>query len=1024
MIGAPSPPPPGTKAKELWQGIRERAAVLGAFEPLELIKTVEEGGGSDSESDRLEALSALSSECSEVLDAPAGQWRLDPDSRRSILQDLDESGRLVGLAKSLAGKAADDFGDYLLQAILGNAEIPKLGAIEQLGALRSAVQFAAPLSSETPPLAAVETAVTRTESQDAIQFLLPGKLWGRDEQIAKMEAFAESGGAAQSERASPWRALVISGVGGSGKSAILAELARRSRRDGWDGMPIIWLDFDRVSLASADSTTLMLEFVRQLTPHREELASQLSKFREEFRGLSAGTEAMNFSQSGSRASGMWSLWKGLLQGALPIEQPVVLILDTYEEILLRSDGRDDEIRRWLDDLAIEGELRNLLPVFSGRAFPKPWLDSLGERVADEIALGDLGPEAALRLLREDLKRSEQKPEEYPLAALVETFGGNPLMLKILSRYLAENGPETARDLLDEGEGGDFQKSLSKGFLYDRILKRLRVDDEGLRKLAHPGLTLRRVTPDIIQKVLAGPCGLGDIDTKHAKKLYEHLSRQVWLVDAHREAGAVHHRRDLRRLVLGLMSEDDRKASQAIHLAAARYYAERRDPALSEHDQAIEAAYHGLFVPDWPELPETAFRELAQALGSDVNDLPARWRAQLKLAGGKGLTSSELGALDEEHGARYVEQSERSYLKRASPSSKSDASASGAPAPTVAPPSFVSTEGEFAIGNFEAVAQHGERAVNEFASRVLMPGGESSYDPVALTSMALWRVGIAADPDQRQEIGMMLANEVEGRFYDLEWGAPFDRYSKQTLSLAQGTAAVFGLLRSGVPTSLNERLSSERWLRIDSVDGLRAFQFCRRLGDQGVSDFKIRIEHLRYLDMSFLDLILAAGAYEAGVEIEVSAGTQSTIHDLLDQARGSSGPVPLHQVQYIRAGHMDLMVRGHIASGTQAAALLRGITPELYPAIQALLEKGTDEPLRAFAAEASQVRTLWPAELQGSQLDLALRRDRARAIGTMIEIADRAALLERLLMTASRPESWDDWARRLQLALHEYFTAIS
>ena len=48
-------------------------------------------------------------------------------------------------------------------------------------------------------------------------------------------------------------------------------------------------------------------------------------------------------------------------------------------------------------------------------------------------------------------------------------------------------------------------------------------------MAHPGLVLRRVTPDLILKVLAQPCGIEVPDEETARELFDELAREVSLV---------------------------------------------------------------------------------------------------------------------------------------------------------------------------------------------------------------------------------------------------------------------------------------------------------------------------------------------------------------------------------------------------------------------------------------------------------------------------------------------------------------
>ena len=63
--------------------------------------------------------------------------------------------------------------------------------------------------------------------------------------------------------------------------------------------------------------------------------------------------------------------------------------------------------------------------------------------------------------------------------------------------------------------------MRQAVLYERFLGH--IADERVRELAHPGLVLRRVTPELVRSVLAGPCGLGAIDERQARQLPERLA---------------------------------------------------------------------------------------------------------------------------------------------------------------------------------------------------------------------------------------------------------------------------------------------------------------------------------------------------------------------------------------------------------------------------------------------------------------------------------------------------------------------
>jgi hypothetical protein len=104
-------------------------------------------------------------------------------------------------------------------------------------------------------------------------------------------------------------------------------------------------------------------------------------------------------------------------------------------------------------------------------------------------------------------------------------------------------------------------------LYQRLLHH--ITDPEVRKLAHPGLVLRRITPGIIRDVLAEPCGLEVEDAVAAQRLFERLRNQVSLV-APAEPGILRHRPDVRRMMLPLILEDKPEQARRIQERAVTF----------------------------------------------------------------------------------------------------------------------------------------------------------------------------------------------------------------------------------------------------------------------------------------------------------------------------------------------------------------------------------------------------------------------------------------------------------------------
>jgi hypothetical protein len=254
----------------------------------------------------------------------------------------------------------------------------------------------------------------------------------------------------------------------------------------------------------------------------------------------------------------------------------------------------------------------------------------------ELPLNEFDSEAAVGYLA-----SQGITDPQTAVALAAQVGGNPLSLKLA----AEDYQKEGLSGLSEVGGGlrlffAVDAAEIQGQLYRRILQH--IADLEVRALAHPGLVLRRVTAEVIRKVLSGPCGVAVPDKARADDLFEKLAREVSLVT--REGDVLTHRPDVRRVMLGQLRNDPEKRElvRAIHRAAVAYYKDFDDPAaraeeiyhrlsLGQKSDTIRARWDDrvgpLLASSLEELPPESRAFLATRLGVDV-DAEARQQALL------------------------------------------------------------------------------------------------------------------------------------------------------------------------------------------------------------------------------------------------------------------------------------------------------------------------------------------------------------------------------------------------------------
>ncbi|TDF59515.1 ATP-binding protein [Cupriavidus sp. L7L] len=868
--------------ERLAQVARSRIALLGAFDPRALFGSILGSDSTDLETMRA-VLRKLASDCAEIPDGEGFKWRMNPDARRMTLAQLRASGQLSEAAHLAAPEPSDAFGTYLVASILGQPVDLNRLSTEALDDFYTAVQFTAPLLSQAPSPDEIEMVLARRELVTALDIALPTRLFGRATELKRLERYAHRIQGQQDEPA-PQRPMRLTGIGGSGKSALLAAFTRKQINQGWGMLPIVWLDFDRAALASADVNVLLPEFSRQLALHCPELSGRLKRFRhslrETFTEFQEVSSTPNFEAAATFDSQIWSIWRSALGDALPIRRPVVLILDTFEEILLRGTSEMGYIYRWLQSLNEEGQLYGIRTILSGRAVSDEVDPTAADPNTDDIVLQDIPASQATRYLQRLLVDAGRDPASFPCRALVARYGGNPLLIKILARYLVESfDPSNATQLLQGGQD-ELDQRFSQGFLYRRLLKRLRSNDAELESVAQLGLVLRVVTPAVIEHVLSAPCQLPGMSAARAMTLFNELARHVWLVERTGTEFVVRHRRDLRRVMMKLMSPTEKDAAAQVHEGAVSYYRALRDPYLDRTQQAQEAQYHSLFTssPYYPSASEA--RSFLHMLGEDVQVVPIAIRAKLKFLANRGLVQEEVESLSDNDRIAYDSGQVRRAVGRGDASLGSAAVGRAKiwgelhavlPSPEIVAAGQVGVRGggghvdiesyvaaEFSRADVQTLAGALPTALDYFFSSLngepwawrshadssltldsvsslsnsmgeantngALQRGQRSPIEGDLTESFVWRVAMAAIAVHEQDKIDELVATVQVNWQAIDWDQPLNRASKFTISADMGVSLLFSLL-SCAPEGWRRTAPKHRSMprQVSTIEQLRGLQ---------------------------------------------------------------------------------------------------------------------------------------------------------------------------------------------------------
>lgn len=586
------------EAEWLVQPYVDAAAVLSAFQ-LSLLQPA----GKPHAGERMDALMELTNRCIVVGDPRADVWQLQESCRRVALRRLGSRSRMRAAREANPRPAVDPVQqafDKLIQA-KGVPAIEKLSLEELLG-MEQVVRWLDGVVAQLPSRDELASRIAREQQlapirkiaegfvdrkpnredlADYVGTLPPGQLWRGLRRGFKYVAY-------RMDQRPP---LHLHGPGGIGKSALLARFILDHTRpdDNPHPLPFVYLDFDRASLDPARPDTLLEESIRQLLIQFPAAELGLESLGDEAREQSARFDGVEISKSSAfdaHENLVRRFCRVLELIASSNDQPVLMVLDTLEEaeyqglsaMLVTWDLLADLLRR-VDRLRIVTAGRSALP---------------SELKREPVELLGLPLDAAVDLIIQRTGSDPNGPVSREDAqAIVGMVGTVPLSLALASQVVLNEGVIGLRYAVSRHRMfSKIKAEQQQGMLHRRILNHVRMHDLELWKVANPGLVVRRITVDIIEEVLAEPCGLALPDRHTANQLFHQLAREVGLMDPYREPGALWHLPAVRRIMLPDLLATLGELPQAIHAAAAGYY--RGKPGTIERAEEI---YHRLWLDE-------------------------------------------------------------------------------------------------------------------------------------------------------------------------------------------------------------------------------------------------------------------------------------------------------------------------------------------------------------------------------------------------------------------------------------------
>lgn len=519
-------------------------------------------------------VAALHADCVAIRRSEETVWALREPQRLAALQRLLVDGRIEAVIAANPHELARPENALFVQVLRGAPPDPRKVDGELLSAYREMARLVGGLDNFNvrPDIDAIDRTLARERLLRPLRLLTDGFV-GRDEEL---RALREHVGVLPRRSLARWlgltrpprrSALVLYGVGGVGKSALIArfvlEHLEADRRD----LHFAWLDLERYELSDARPESLIAEIAAQVLAfepkpdHQPRNVTTVAALREAIAARRGDT--------------------------------LLVVLDTLEMVL----STPSLVARLHDLLtAVQEDIPGLRVVAASRVPVEHTLVGAGPDRTVKLSGLDR-PSAVARLMQSGVSstRAEQ---------VIERIGTSPLSLT-LAIHLLRSRPDA-----DIVPTDPFWRQLDdeelQGFLYTRILDR--IADEQVRKVAHPGMVLRRLDADVLLHILNEPCQLGLRSEEDARGMLARVADEVSLVE--RDGGELRYRSDLRIAGVRLLQRNRPEAVFRIHEAAVRWYRELPGPQAR-----AEEIWHLLSLGRLDEARERAQGEMP-SFGAD------------------------------------------------------------------------------------------------------------------------------------------------------------------------------------------------------------------------------------------------------------------------------------------------------------------------------------------------------------------------------------------------------------------------
>lgn len=614
-----------------------KAAFSGKLTPNSIISN-------ENELDKGAILNALLPYCNIETTQSTVLWILKADKRKAILTDFFMRSKSIA-ELDIQLPNTDDFGHLLRKIVLqsDNCKVEEMNR-NQLIVLSSVLESIDTLTIPKPDINEVKNLLDLKSFFDNYHHLTESFV-GRENELGKIKTFIKK------PNEWSWNTLVIKGVGGVGKSTLLAKTCIEIFEEKL--ATLILIDFDRPGMNSEDTAWLLDELIKQV-------GIQFPDKREYLKKISSSDQYIRDNYSSSRGNVLESneYEKLSRKNLIHVERiifntgkPLVIVFDTIEEVFQQKSF--EKLQNFISLIYENFISIPLKIIFSGRIQEE--LD-FGQNDYEIIFLDAFDKATAkvfLKKLGNDNKTIESilKTTRIPL---------RPLELKLISGILKDRNVtfEILEKEIFTSNPSAVSEEFYTGVIYRRVLNRITNSD--VRKVAYPGLILRYITPNLLE-VLSPILGLAEMDIDQSNTLLSNLESYGW-ISYRLNDNEIWHRKDLRRIMVRMIMEQQPELVLKIREAAITYF----DRQNNEKSKA-ESLYHKLMIKgeksDLNYYKLSELKSAAEYIGSDDFDLPKSAAVLLQFARTGKVLTSDIEFLPDVYFKKIYEKTGKRFVNR-------------------------------------------------------------------------------------------------------------------------------------------------------------------------------------------------------------------------------------------------------------------------------------------------------------------------------------------------------------------------